>query len=112
MKVIRKDRTISKGEGVAIYIPNNIPARTYSEFSQPAFECLWVIFRPKWLARSISRSAVALVYLPPSMTSKDIEQFYDCLYNCYDTLISESPHTSFIVVRDFNPTVNVFTLKR
>ena len=30
MTVIRKDRTISKGGGVAIYISNNIPARIYS----------------------------------------------------------------------------------
>ena len=105
MTVIRKDRTASKGGGVAIYIANNIPVKTHSEFSQSAFECLWVVFRPIWLPRSISRLAVAVVYLPPSMTSEDIEQFYDYFYNCYDTLISESLNTSFIVVGDF-------TLKR
>ena len=108
MTVIRKHRTISKGGGVAIYISNNIPARIYSQFSQSTFECLWVILRPRWLPRSISPLAVAVVYLPPSMTSEDIEQFYDYFYNCYDTLISESPNTSFIVVGDFNPTGNGF----
>ena len=39
-----------------------------------------------------------------------MEQFYDYFYNCYDTLISESPNTSFIVVGDFNPTGNGFHL--
>ena len=42
------------------------------------------------------------------MTSEDIEQFYDYFYNCYDTLISESPNTSLIVAGDFNPTGNGF----
>ena len=111
MTVIRKDRTACKGGGVAIYISNNIPAKTHSEFSQSAFECLWVILRPRWLPRSISRLAVAVVYLPPSMTSEDIEQFYDYFYNCYDTSISESSYTSFIVVGDFNPTGNGFCSK-
>ena len=80
----------------------------FTQFSQSTFECLWVILRPIWLPRSISRLAVAVVYLPPSMTSEDIEQFYDYFYNCYDTLISESPNTSFNVVGDFNRTGNGF----
>ena len=42
------------------------------------------------------------------MTSEDIEQFCDYFYNCCDTLISESPNTSFIAVGDFNPTGNGF----
>ena len=111
MTVIIKDTTASKGGGVAIYISNKIPAKTHSEFYQSSFECLWVILRPIWLPRSISRLAVTVVYLPPSMTSEDIEQFYDYFYNCYDTLISESPNTSFIVVGDFNPAGNGFYSK-
>lgn len=33
MTVIRKDRTVSKGGGIALYISNNIPDKNLSEFS-------------------------------------------------------------------------------
>ena len=73
MTVIRKEEQLVK---VVVWQYTSqttfLPEFTLN-FSQSTFECLWVILRPVWLLRSISRLAVALVYLPPSVTSEDIE---------------------------------------
>jgi hypothetical protein len=66
---------------------------------------------PVAIPRAISRIAVAVVYLPPSMSSEDLDRFYDYFYDCYDKLISESSDTSFTVAGDFNPTSNGFQIK-
>jgi exonuclease III len=62
----RKDRTTGRGGGVAIYVKETIPLKVRSDRSNEDYECLWIILRPKWLPRSISRIAVACVYIPPS----------------------------------------------
>jgi hypothetical protein len=81
------------------------------DISASPFECLWVMLRPQWLPRAISRIAVAVVYLPLSMSSEDLDRFYDYFYDCYDKLIWEISDTSFIVAGDFNPTSNGFQIK-
>ena len=64
--------------------------------------------RPNWLPRSVSRIAVATIYLPPSTTNNEIDEFYDYLCYCIDTLILESIETAFIITGDFNPNSNTF----
>ena len=90
---------------------NNIHVKHRMDISTSPFECLWVMLRPQWLPRAISRIAVAVVYLPLSMSSEDLDRFYDYFYDCYDKLIWESSDTSFIVAGDFNPTSNGFQIK-
>ena len=75
--LIRKDRALSdgvrrRGGGVAVLVDNNIHVKPCMDISTSPFECLWVILRPKWLPRAISKIAVAVVYLPPSMFSEDL----------------------------------------
>jgi hypothetical protein len=116
MTLIRKDRALNngvrgRGGGVAVFVDNNIHVKHRMDISTSPFECLWVILRPQWLPRAISRIAVAVVYLPPSMSSEDLDRFYDYFYDCYDKLISESSDTFFIVACDFNPTNNGFQIK-
>ena len=116
MTLIRKDRALNngvrgRGGGVAVFVDNNIHVKHRMDISTSPFECLWVILRPQWLPRAISRIAVAVVYLPPSMSSEDLDRFYDYFYDCYDKLISESSDLSFIVAGDFNPTSNGFQIK-
>ena len=64
--------------------------------------------RPTWLPRSVTRIAVATIYLPPSITNNEIDEFYDYLCFCIDTLILESTETAFIITGDFNPNSNNF----
>ncbi len=112
--LIRKDRSNSngvRGGGVALYIDNEIYVKPRLDLSNSSFECLWAVLRPKWLPRKISRLAVAVVYLPPSMSLEDLELFYDFFFDCYYKLISESSNTSFIVADDFNPATNRFQPK-
>jgi hypothetical protein len=115
MTLIRKDRALNngvRGRGVAVFVDNNIHVKHRMDISTSPFECLWVpILRPQWLPRAISRIAVAVVYLPPSMSSEDLDRFNDYFYDCCDKLISESSDTSFIVASDFNPTSNYFQIK-
>jgi hypothetical protein len=89
----RKDRTIGRGRGVAIDVKETIPLKVLSDLSNEDFECLWIILRPKWLPRSISRIAVACVYIPPSIDQENLNRFYEYFCYCYDMLKSESPNT-------------------
>jgi hypothetical protein len=71
MTLIRKDRALNngvRGRGVAVIVDNNIHVKHRMDISTSPFECLWVILRPQWLPRAISKIAVAVVYLPPSMS--------------------------------------------
>jgi hypothetical protein len=72
----RKDRTIGRGGGVEIYVKGIIPLKVRSDLSNEDFECLWITLRPKWLPRSISRIAVACVYIPPSIDQGNLNRFY------------------------------------
>ena len=82
--LIRKDRVNGLGGGCAIYVREVISTKTCNDLSDPNFECQWVILRPKWLPRTVSRIAVACVYLPPSIDQGSLENFYDYFYSCYD----------------------------
>ena len=64
--IFRKDRTIARGGGVAIYIKDDIPVKTRFDLnSSLTIECLWITIRPKWLPRKISRVVwVVFTYLP------------------------------------------------
>ena len=107
--IFRKDRTIARGGGVAIYIKDDIPVKTRFDLnSSLTIECLWITIRPKWLPRKISRVALACVYLPPSILHEDVDYFYDYFQSCYDILTAESCDTAFIIAGDFNPTCNGF----
>ena len=99
------------GGGCAIYVRQEISAQTRSDLSDPNFECLWLILRPKWLPRGVSRDVVASVYLPPSMDRERLESFYEYFYSCYDIISCERPDTGFIVAGDFNPCSNGFDSK-
>ena len=69
---------------------------------------IWLTLHPKWLPRSVSRLAIASVYLPPSIDHGDLENFYGYFQSCYDILTTESPDTGFIAAGDFNPCSNSF----
>ena len=56
--------------GVAVVVKDTFPFKTATILS-PEYECL--LLRPKLLSRSISKIALACVYLPPSLNSGAIE---------------------------------------
>ena len=105
--IVRNDRSTGRGGGVAIYIRETLPFKIRCEFNKSEYECLWIILRPKWLQRLISKLALACVYLPPSLNTEVVEGFYEYV-TAFDTLISESPNASIIASGDFNPTSNGF----
>ena len=98
LNVFRKDRTVTRGGGVAIYIKEETPVKIRFDLDSPLFESLWKdTIRPKWLPRKISRITVACVYLPRSMSREDVDLFYDYFQSCYDRLTAESCDTAFMV---------------
>ena len=99
--LIRKDRHNGLRRCCAIYVSDEIPIR--NDLSDTNIECQWLTLRPKWLPRSVSRLAIASVYLPPSIDHRDLENLYDYFQSCYDILSTESPDTGFIAAGDFNP---------
>ena len=112
LNIVRRDRLCGRGGGVAIYVNHDIPLKIRDDLNDQFFECLWVTIRPKWLPRSISRIALGCVYLPPSLLTSEIENFYDYFITCYDKLCVESPNTAIILAGDFNPASNGFQQKR
>ena len=62
-----------------IYI-ENIPVKVRKDLNDENFECLWVVLRPIWLPRAISRIAVACVYIPPSISHDDLNSFYEYFF--------------------------------
>ena len=101
--LIRKNRHNGFGRGCAIYVSDEIPMKILNDLSDTNIECQWLTLRSKWLPRSVSRLAIASVYLPPSIDHRDLENFYDYFQTCYDILSTESPDTGFIAAGDFNP---------
>ena len=99
------------GGGCAIYVSDEIPMKTRNELSDTNIESQWLTLRPKWLPRSMSRLAMASVYLSPSIDRGDLENFYDYFRSCYDILSTGSPDTGFTAAKDFNPCSNSFDAK-
>ena len=108
--IVRKDRSSdsNNGGGTCLYIKETIPFKPRFDLSHNLIECVWVTIRPNWLPRSISRIAIATIYLPPSTTNSVIDEFYDYLCDCFDKLTLESTETAFIITGDFNPISNNF----
>ena len=110
--IVRKDTAdYNNGGGVCIYVRNTIPFTLRLDMLHSSIECVWAIVRPNWLPRKISKIAVATTCLPPSIANVDNDGFYDYLWFCIDTLISESTKTAFIIAGDFNPNSNNFRLR-
>ena len=56
---VRKDRANgTNGGGICTYIKKTLP-----DLSHNSIECVWITIRPKWLPRSVSRIAIATLYL-------------------------------------------------
>ena len=62
----------------------------------------------KMASRSMSKIALAGVYLPPSLDSEAIEEFYDYFCNCYDKLTRDTPNIAIVAAGDFNSVGNGF----
>ena len=58
--LVRKDRLVGRGGGVQIYVRESIPCKLRLDVSNDQYECLWIVSRPIWLPRSISRIAMDL----------------------------------------------------
>lgn len=106
--VIWNDRMNQRGSGVALFIKDTIPFQICRYFISLDQDCLWIIFRPKWLPKSISKIAKAYVYLPPSLNSGEMEDFFHYFCNCYDTLTSDSPSIAIVAGENFNSARNGF----
>ena len=106
--VMRNDRVNMIGGGAAVFVKDTIPFKIRHDFTSSDYECLWIILRPIWLPRSISKIALACVYLPPSLNSGAIEESYDYFCSCYDAFTSKSPTVSIVVTGEFNSVSNGF----
>ena len=88
--VFRKDRSVSRGGGLAVY-PGNVS------------ECLWLQLRPRRLPRSVSSVLLAVIYRPPYATAQDNNDLYNHVKATVDLYSLEHPECLICVVGDFNP---------
>ena len=74
--VIRNDLSLNKRGGcVAVFVKDTISFQICRDFISLDYDCLWIILRPKWLPKSISKIVKAYVYLPPSLNCGEMEDF-------------------------------------
>ena len=109
--VVKNDRPIGRCGGVQVFIRESMPYKLRSDLSNDQYECVWIVLCPSCLPRSISRIAVACVYIPPSVNMEMVNSFSDYFCYCYDKLKSESPSTAIIAAGDFNPDSNGLNIR-
>ena len=76
--VFRKDRSVSRGGGLAVY-PGNVS------------ECLWLQLRPRRLPRSVSSVLLAVIYHPPYATAQDNNDLHNRVQATVDLYLLEHP---------------------
>ena len=103
--VFRKDRSVSRGGGLAVYVNSTIPCKSLSQFANPGnvSECLWLQLRPRRLPRSVSSVLLAVIYRPPYATAQDNNNLYNHVKATVDLYSLEHPECLICVVGDFNP---------
>ena len=68
--VFPKDRSVSRGGSLAVYVNSTIRCKSLSQFANPGnSECLWLQLRPRRLPRSVLLVLLADIYHPPYATA-------------------------------------------
>ena len=103
--VFQKDRSVSRGGGLAVYVNSTIRCKSLSQFANPGnvSECLWLQLRPRRLPRSVSSVLLAVIYHPPYATTQDNNDLYNHVQATVDLYSLEHPECLICVVGDFNP---------
>ena len=103
--VFRKDRSVSRGGGLAVYVNSTIRCKSLSQFANPGnvSECLWLQLRPRRLPRSVSSVLLAVIYRPPYATAQDNNDLYNHVKAAVNLCWLEHPECLICVVGDFNP---------
>ena len=80
---LRKDRTTSRGGGVALYVANYLHAIRRFDFESAFIECLWAeiaVNRYKFLC--------GVCYRPPNQSAEVLAEFFGCLQDSLDLIFS------------------------
>ena len=69
--VFRKDRSVFRGGGLAVYVNSTIRCKSLSQFVNPGnvSECLWLQLRPRRLPRSVS-SVLLACHIPSPLCDR------------------------------------------
>ena len=102
--VFRKDRSVSHGGGLTVYVNSTICCKSLSQFANPGnvSECLWLQLRPRRLPRSVSSVVLAVIYHPP-YAAQDNNNLYNHVKATVDLYSLGHPECLICVVGDFNP---------
>ena len=94
----RKDRTLGRGGGLAVYVLNDIPCiRRYDlEEGIIACEMLWLE-----LYYGVHKVILGTCYRPPGQNAEDISQFIYDVQSSLDSIYSNNPEC-IILTGDFN----------
>ena len=60
--LFRKDRLITTGGGVCIYLNNTIPCKRLDQCNEEGIESRWITMRPYCLPRNISSKILSVIY--------------------------------------------------
>jgi len=96
--IIRKDRLISSGGGVAVFLSY----RELSVVNVDNFEVLWILLRPRQLPRPLSCLLVAVVYCPPNYDASTMKKLASFIVSSCGTLLRDYPDAGIFISGDFN----------
>ena len=103
--VFPKDRSVSRGRSLAVYVNSTIRCKSLSQFANPGnvSECLWLQLRPRRLPRSVLSVLLADIYHPLYATAQDNNDLYNHVQATVDLYSLQHPECLICVVGDFNP---------
>ena len=100
--LLGRDRPISRGGGVCVYVSNTVPSKRRVDLESPLYECMWIWLRPYRLPCPLSRLITAVIYNPPDKSSQEQKDFVQYLIDTVDFVINQYPDCGIAILEDFN----------
>jgi hypothetical protein len=97
---LRKDRTTSRGGGVALYVANYLQAIRRFDLNQ--------LLRSLWAEIAVNRYKFlcGVCYRPPNQSAEELAEFFGCLQDSLDLIFCTSQFSAVFILGDFNAHYN------
>ena len=109
--LFRRDRIVSSGGEVCVYLDQKIPCNRLDSCDQSDVESIWISLKPHKLPRDITSIILGVIYHSTSNKEPENVVLRDHVQNNLDSLLFEEPNALVLLTGDFNPTSTGFKMK-
>jgi hypothetical protein len=93
--IFRRDReNCRRGGGVCAYVKNCLPVIHLKDLSNPEFEALWLLIKPRRLPRGINSIVLGAIYHPPNSDNRAMLAY---LTESLDRALTANPGAAIIL---------------